>query len=373
MRGTSGVRGTWTVLIVLGVSATAWRGAAAQTYAWDPAGTKADLMVVGTHLDDEGIYLGGTMPYYAGALGKSTVHISMTSGDSSVPTSVREAESRAIDWSYGVRIEPVYGHFKDWAMGSQAPYTKLQRNWSLWYEPDPGPAIFRPNGTVQTALSPFPNNSPAGEANPAEFDAGRLKVAMYLAKQIRLYRPDVIVTQDLEGESRHSNHITTAWGMWDAYYLAADPNVVIDGLPAWQSQKLYFHLFNRATDPLGPSTALPGASSPLNSPIISRLKEDWDAANPALGGQTPLQVADAGISLYASIGGPKLLTQFPTRYSDQYGLYASTVGPDFVPVGADTWSHGGMFQNVVPEPCSLVLLGVGSLALLRRRKGPAVA
>ncbi|MCY2925128.1 MAG: hypothetical protein NT031_06755 [Planctomycetota bacterium] len=187
-----------------------------------------------------------------------------------------------------------------------------------------------------------------------------MKVAMYLAKQIRLYRPDVIVTQDLEGESRHSNHITTAWGMWDAYYLAADPNVVIDGLPAWQSQKLYFHLFNRATDPLAPSTALPGTSYPVNSPILSKLKEDWDAANPALGGKTPLQVADAGISMYASIGGPSLLTQFATRYSDQYGLYASTVGADAV--GGDGWSRGGMFQNVVPEPCSLVLLGVGSLA-----------
>ncbi|MCY2925129.1 MAG: hypothetical protein NT031_06760 [Planctomycetota bacterium] len=112
------------VLVALAVSATAWRGAAAQTYAWDPADTKADLMVVGTHLDDEGIYLGGTMPYYAGALGKSTVHISMTSGDSSVPTATREAESRAVDWSYGVRIEPVYAHFKDWGMGSQSPYTK---------------------------------------------------------------------------------------------------------------------------------------------------------------------------------------------------------------------------------------------------------
>jgi LmbE family N-acetylglucosaminyl deacetylase len=339
-------------------------GTIGQAYDWQPAGTKADLMVVGAHLDDEGIYLGGTMPYYAGALGKSTVHISMTSGDSSVPTATREAESYAVDWSYGVRIAPVYGHFKDWAMGSQAPYTKLQRNWSLWYEPDPGPARLLPNGTIQTALSPFPNNTPVGEANPAEFDPGRWKVATFLAKQIRLYKPEVIVTHDLEGESRHSNHITTAWGVWDAFYLAADPTVDIEGLPAWQSQKLYFHLFNRASPP-APNTSLPGTAYPAGTSIMNTLYEDWSVPNDALGGKTPLQVANDGISMYASIGGPKLLTQFSTRYSEQYGLYASTVGADTV--GADGWAHGGMFEHV-PEPCSLALLAAGALAVLRRRK-----
>ncbi|MCY2932289.1 MAG: PIG-L family deacetylase, partial [Planctomycetota bacterium] len=312
--------------------ASAGGQAMAQTYNWDPAGTKADLMVVGTHLDDEGLYLGGTMPYYAGALGKSTVHISMTSGDSSIPTVTRETESKAIDWSYGVRIQPVYGHFKDWGMATDSTYTKLQKNWSMWYEPDPGPAVYRANGTIQTAISPLP-------INPAYFDPGRWKVATYLARQIRLYKPDVIVTQDLQGESGHANHVTTAWGVWDAFQLAADPTVNIDGLAPWQSQKLYFHLFNRATDPLAPSTPLPGTSYTSGTSIINKLYEDWSVPNAALGGKSPMQVANDGISMYASIGGPALLTQFATRYSEQYGLYASTVGPDTV--GGDGWSHGG--------------------------------
>ena len=33
-----------------------------------------------------------------------------------------------------------------------------------------------------------------------------------------------------------------------------------------------------------------------------------------LNGKTPLEVANDGISLYVSIGGPNLLTQFATRY-----------------------------------------------------------
>ena len=364
-QGGATIRRASVLLMVFAAFAVAGRTATAQTYNWDPAGTKADLMVIGTHLDDEGIYLGGTMPYYATVLGKSTVHISMTSGDSSVPTVTRETESRAVDWSYGVRIEPVYAHFKDWAMGSQAPYTKLQRNWSLWYEPDPGPAKYLANGSVQTALSPFPNNNPAGEANPAEFDLGRWKVATYLAEQIRLYRPDVIVTQDLQGESGHSNHVTTAWGVWDAYSLAADPNVDLDGLPAWQTQKLYFHLFNR-TPPSAPTTPLPGTDYPSGTGIIDKLYEDWSIPYVELGGETPLEVANDGISMYASIGGPNLLTQFSTRYSEQYGLYASTVGADTV--GADGWAHGGMFEHIVPEPCSLALLAVGSLCAIARRR-----
>lgn len=353
-------------VLLTALLAVAGMPAIAQTYDWQGEGTKASLMVVATHLDDEGIYLGGTMPYYAGVLGLSTVHISMTSGDSSVPTITRETESQAIDWSYGVRIKPVYGHFKDWAMGSEAPYTKLQRNWSLWYEPDPGAAYYRPNGTVQTAISPFVNNNPAGQANPAEFDLGRWKVATYLAKQIRLYKPDVIVTQDLEGESRHSNHITTAWGVWDAYTLAADPTVDIDGLPAWQTQKLYFHLYNRPATPLAPSTALPGTDYPFGTGIINKSYQDWSIAYDELGGKTPMQVCNDGISMYASIGGPNLLTQFATRYSEQYGLYASTVGPDTV--GEDGWSHGSFFQNVIPEPTTLTLLVLGGIGLIGRRK-----
>lgn len=356
----------WMLVAVVVALGSAGGGALAQTQTWLPEGTKADLMVVGTHLDDEGIYLGGTMPYYAGALGKSTVHISMTSGDSSVPTVTRETESKAIDWSYGVRIAPVYGHFKDWGMATDSTYTKLQKNWSMWYEPDPGPAIYRTNGTIQTALSPLP-------INPAYFDPGRWKVATYLARQIRLYKPDVIVTQDLKGESGHANHVTTAWGVWDAYQLAADPTVNIDGLAPWQSQKLYYHLFSRGTPPvvdtpLAPNTPLPTTSYTSGTSIINKLYEDWSIPNAALGGKSPRQVADEGISMYASIGGSNLLTQFATRYCEQFGLYASTVGPDTV--GTDGWSRGGMFQNVVatPEPCTLLLLAGGALALARRRQ-----
>jgi len=306
---------------------------------------KVALMVVATHLDDEGIYLGGVMPYYAGVLHLPTVHISMTSGDSSVPTITRETESRAVDRLYGLQIEPLFGHFKDWAMGSEAPYTKVQRNWSLWYEPDPGPAYYRTNGTVQTAASPFPNNNPAGQANPDEFDPGRWKIATYLATLIRLYQPEVLVTQDLIGESGHSNHVTTAWGVWDAYWLAADASVNLGGLPAWQTSKLYYHLYNRVATPLTPSSALPGTSYPVNTAIINKAWQDWSTPYAELAGETPLEVTNDGISLYASIGGPSLLTQFSTRYPEQFGLYASTVGADTV--SSDGWARGGFFEHLM--------------------------
>jgi LmbE family N-acetylglucosaminyl deacetylase len=311
---------------------------------WQPLPAKVSLMVVGAHLDDEGIYFGGTMPYYAGVLGLPTVHIAMTSGDSSVPTVTREEESRECDWAYGLRNEPIFARFKDWGMGSHSPYTRLQRNWSLWYEPDPGPAYYRPDGTVQTAASPFPTNNPAGEANPAEFDPGRWNVATYLARQIRICKPEVIVTHDLSGEYGHSNHRTTAWGVWDAYYLAADPGVDIDGLPAWQVKKLYHHLFSRATDPIAPDTPLPGTSYPAGSTIINRQYQDWSTPYPELNGKTPLQVANDGIVKYVSIGGTNLLTQFAVRYSEQYGLYASVVGPDTV--DSDGWARTSFFEHI---------------------------
>ena len=44
---------------------------------WNPPVDKADLMVVSAHQDDEIIFLGGTIPYYAVALKKPTVVVYM--------------------------------------------------------------------------------------------------------------------------------------------------------------------------------------------------------------------------------------------------------------------------------------------------------
>jgi hypothetical protein len=70
---------------------------------WQPSPAKADLMVVPAHPDDEFLYFGGTLPYYAGQLGKHTAVVYMTSSPI-----IRKFEALNGLWEMGVREYPVF-------------------------------------------------------------------------------------------------------------------------------------------------------------------------------------------------------------------------------------------------------------------------
>jgi hypothetical protein len=141
---------------------------------WNPPVDKADLMVLSTHQDDELIFMGGTIPYYAVALQKPLVVVYMTNC-----ARYRRAEALNALWKMGVRDYPDFINLQDDKVGS------IEAGIKLW--------------------------------------GGKDNVLSLVVERIRRYKPEVIVTQDLNGEYGHNQHKITARCAKYAIDAAADP------------------------------------------------------------------------------------------------------------------------------------------------------
>ena len=223
-------------------------------YDWQPPAKKADLLVVSAHCDDELLFFGGTIPLYAGEQGLAVQVVYMANGDRS-----RVDEALNGLWHAGVRNAPVFLPLKD-------VYTK----------------------TLRLAL-----------LNWDEETTTNLLVA-----QIRRFQPEVIVTHDLNGEYGHGAHMATAYCMMKAVPLAADASVdpvSFEKYGAWQTEKLYLHLY---------------AENPITL--------DWNQKLAAFDGKTALEVANESYHMHVSqldyhsnvfIGGDFSSTNFGLAYS----------------------------------------------------------
>ncbi|MEZ4509942.1 MAG: PIG-L family deacetylase [Eubacteriales bacterium] len=168
----------------------------ADVYDWMPPVEKADLLVVAAHCDDELLFFGGTIPYYAAERGLS-VQVAYLSDVGRL----RVDEALNALWHAGVRHAPVFLDLKD-------VYTE----------------------TLQDALTRW-----------GEEDATTALISL-----IRRFTPEVIVTHDLDGEYGHGAHMATAYCMTNALPLAADESADPDSAAvygAWQTKKLYLHLY----------------------------------------------------------------------------------------------------------------------------------
>lgn len=228
-------------------------------YDWQPPVQKADLMVVSAHCDDELIFFGGTIPYYAGERGLAVQVVYMANGD-------RARVDEALNglWHAGVRNAPVFLPFKD-------VYTESLRLALLnWGEEE----------TTQT-----------------------------LARLIRRFEPEVIVTHDLGGEYGHGAHMATASCMLNAVPLAADGTATLDSAApygAWQAEKLYLHLY------------------PEN-----QITMDWNQPLSAFGGKTALEVANEAYQMHVSQLDYHSEVYGSGDYSSlEFGLAFTTVGAD---------------------------------------------
>ncbi len=282
--------GNW----VTGLSFLLAGHASGQGYAWQPPPDKVTVLAVWAHPDDEGIFGGGSLPYYSAVLNVPTMLVCMTAGWGTV----RDDELRCAAWNYGLRYAPVFGRFVDINSGgvTNNPYTNsIDMTWDYW-----AGVGFRGDGS--------------------DVEAGKVRAINFVAEQIRRYRPDVIITHDLHGETGHDNHKATAYAVTRAFEVAADPNATapnLVGLPPWQTQKLYLHLYG-----------------------TNRLfHEFWETPYPALTNQTPHQAANLGLTCHVSQGPlrwtcasvyPPWSTLYNAWSSEWWGLYASMVGPDTV-------------------------------------------
>jgi len=135
----------------------------------------------------------------------------------------------------------------------------------------------------------------------------------YVTEQVRRYKPDVILTHDFYGEYGHPNHIVTAIACFDAFKMANDPGRFpeqVESLGLWQPRKLYAHKAHH------------------NSWI-----HDWDTPCPELGGRTPQEVAQEGVSCHKSQEAG-----FVDYQGHDFGLILSSVGPDV--------KTGDFFENI---------------------------
>jgi len=297
---------------------------------WLSRPAKTSLMFVSTHPDDEGIFFGGAIPYYARTRNLATLLVSMTSGDWTLGPKERERELRNAAWTYGIRYQPLFGRFRDVSNSVQTTYSnKIDATWDYWAD-----------GVLQN--------------DGADVEAGKAKAVQYLVKLFRQYRPEVVVTHDLNGEYGHFNHIATAWAVTQAVAIAGDPARNDPGfglLPPWQIKKLYVHKYEN-----------------------QRLFHDyWEIPSIDDNGvmRSPRQVANLGLDFQVSQGKPNVSTVYAAgevsatwapHPSEWWGLYSSTVGPDsvkpdFVAPDANNvamtyagWALGDFLENLTIYP-----------------------
>ena len=226
---------------------------------WNPPVEKADVMVLSTHQDDELIFLGGTIPYYATALKKPTVVVYMANCNRS-----RRKEALNALWKMGVRDYPDFINLKDDKVSS------INAGIKLW--------------------------------------GGRDNILSLLAERIRRYKPEVIVTQDLNGEYGHNQHKIVAQAAMYAIEAAADPTQYTDSVEKygeWQVKKLYHHLYKK-----------------------NQIEMDWETPLDSLNGYTPLKVAQIGMEEHASQLQYYAVKSHGTYDNSKFGLYFTTVGED---------------------------------------------
>ena len=263
----------------------------ASVQTWLPPQEKVDMMVFSTHQDDEVIFLGGTIPYSDVVCGRPTITVYMTNCS-------RERRREALEclWEMGCRHYPEFINLEDKKVSS------IEKGIVLW--------------------------------------GGQENILKEMVERIRRYKPEVIVTQDLDGEYGHNQHKIMARAMEPAIEAAADPTRFPDSYNkygAWQVKKLYLHLYKE-----------------------NQIRMDWKTPQPACGGLTLLQVASNGMDKHASQTKYYKVKDGGKYDNALYGLALTTVGEDVekndffenIPrtASADYLAEQGNDAPVEPEP-----------------------
>lgn len=172
---------------------------------WEPPCEKADLLILSTHADDEHLWFGGAMPYYAGELGYQVQVVYLTYH---ARQTYRGHELLNGLWTVGVRHYPVItDKFRD---------------------------VIATKASLESAAAYF----------------GREKVLQFQVEMLRRFSPKVVLGQDINGEYGHGAHKLNAATLLDALKIYDDP----EKYPASAAQygtgkvgKCYLHLWDRNT------------------------------------------------------------------------------------------------------------------------------
>lgn len=163
---------------------------------WSDSWAKADLLVISTHPDDELIFFGGVIPYYAGEM-EMAVQVAY------VVPAMPHRRLELLDglWHCGVTHYPVVGNFADKFSNKMEV---IQKAW------------------------------------------GKNRLDKFIVELYREFQPEVVVAQDVRGEYGHGAHKAVSDAAQRAVKLAADEKYekkAAKETGTWQIKKLYLHLY----------------------------------------------------------------------------------------------------------------------------------
>ena len=228
---------------------------------WQPTEEKADILFLSTHPDDELIFFCGAIPTYAVEQQRKVVVAYFTRSNTT-----RSSELLNGLWHMGVRTYPVIGNFKDsYAKNLKAAYKSA---------------------------------------------GGKGKVNEWIVGLYRQYKPEVVVTQDTNGEYGHKQHMMIADAAQNCIALAANEDEFTASTIAygtWQVKKLYLHLY------------------PEN-----QITFDWTVPLKSMNGATGIELAEEAYTLHKTQASSGMsVTETGTKYDNRvFGLAFTSVGED---------------------------------------------
>ena len=269
---------------------------------WQPYLDKADIVLLTTHSDDEQLFFAGIMPYYAveRQLAVQVVyfvqHYNGYNGQGD--DHVRPHEQLDGLWTVGIRNYPYIHGFPD---------------------------CYAMNTNRETALKQV-LNAFANHGYTYDDFLG------YTVSIIRRFKPQVLISHDLNGEYGHGAHVLNADTCTKAVQISGDPSqfpYTAELFGTWTPKKLYLHLYE------GESIYM-----------------DWDTPYDSLGGLTPFKVTQNGWMCHKSqhyawfykwiLGTSSApiyaASQIATYSPCRYGLYFRTVAADIY--------KNDMFENL---------------------------
>lgn len=245
---------------------------------WEETESKADILLLVAHPDDELLFFSGAIPTYDVELGKRVIVAYLTICDKS-----RRSEALNGLWAMGVRTYPVFGDFQD----------KYSRSVDEAYK----------------------------KAGDNKLKTGKNKVQGWVTELFRRYQPEVVLTQDIKGEYGHGQHMMVADACIQCFELAANANefpASAEAYGTWEVKKLYIQGYGDES---------------------VRLHFGWDEPLQSQGGKTGMEAAIEGFSKHESqtglmftVGNRKrpLSVEITGIYygNTEFGLYATRVGQD---------------------------------------------
>ena len=244
---------------------------------WQEPCKQADIMILSAHGDDEFLMFGGTIPYYAKELGLKVQVAYMTTHWDEQP---RPHEVLDGLWAAGVRNYPVIGIIPD------IPY--------------------QPIWTLSEAMALYDTDA----------------VLEWFVKQVRRFKPSVLITHDVNGEYGHGAHKLAARIVMDGVELTSDAEQFPDSAEmygVWDVPKTYLHFWQE-----------------------NAITMDWEITLDSFGGITAREAAQYCYGFHRS----QHVWGYSVNYGEdwdcrQFGLYRTLVGVD---------ENADFMEHITPLP-----------------------